>query len=175
MAIEEIEIIEPQEIQRHPGGRPRLYGSPEELEEKIKAYFEWCDSRTATKTDKEGNLIVIPWPRPYTISGLAMYLGMDRRSIINYEDRDEYFPAIACAREKCGRYAEEQLFEGNDRGAKFSLINNYGWIESQQIDLNTTVQVELAPATIDELKAELLKLATEAAKRGLLTTGNDNS
>jgi hypothetical protein len=172
----EAEIVEtdaePMIKPKHPGGRPLLFKTPEELEERIEEYFDRCDRRKAYQTTKAGDVVEVPAPRPYTISGLAEALGMTRQTLLNYEDRDQFFDAIARARAKCGTYAEEQLFEGNDRGAKFALMNNYGWVESQQLDIHTTGQIELAPANLDELKAELVRLAVDAQRKGLLAEGN---
>ena len=118
-------------------GRPLAFNSVQELEDKIQAYFDYCDSRTATKVTKQGDLVTIPWPRPYTISGMAVFLDCDRRTLINYSHKEEYFPTIARARSKCENWAEEQLFDGNDRGAKFSLINNYSdWKDKQEVEIN---------------------------------------
>jgi hypothetical protein len=112
---------------KHPGGRPRLFQSVQELEAKIKAYFNECDEKG----------------RPYTISGLAYHLDIDRRTLLNYAKTDEFFPTISRARERCEGYAEEQLFIGNDRGAKFSLMNNYGWRDKQEAEITVNGDVAL--------------------------------
>lgn len=59
-------------------GRPKIFKSVEEVEEKINAYFKYCE-------DKD---------KPYTMSGLAYYLDVDRRTIVNYTKEEEFFPAI---------------------------------------------------------------------------------
>jgi hypothetical protein len=144
-----------EKIMKHPGGQPLKFQNLQELETKIDEYFAWCDSRTALRTDKQGNTMTVPWPRPYTLSGLADYLDCDRRTLLNYRNRDKYFPTIMRARRKCERYAAEQLFEGNDRGAKFSLINNHdGWAEKQEIVQTTTIQhqLDLSLLTVDQLQ-----------------------
>ncbi len=141
-----------EEIGKHPGGRPRLFTSPEELQAKIDEYFKWCDERTLIVLDKLGHPVEVKRPRPYTMSGLALFLEVDRQTLLNYEDRaneDKLFGAvIARARAKCGAFAEEQLFEGNDRGAQFSLMNNYGFKNQVQLDANLSgeVTVKFIPA-----------------------------
>ena len=58
--------------EKHPGGRPPKYETVEELEKIIYEYFDEC------KKEK----------RPYTMSGLAYALGVDRRTLLNYS-KDE--------------------------------------------------------------------------------------
>lgn len=123
------------EVTKHAGGRPLLFKSPEELQKRIDEYFAYCDERVRTVTTKSGDVYEEPWPRPKTISGLAVYLDCDRKTIVNYGAKDEFFPTIARARRICEAWTEEQLFEGNDRGTKFSLINNYDWKEKQETAL----------------------------------------
>ena len=64
--------------------RPRAFKSVEEVEEKINAYFNYCE-------EKE---------KPYTMSGLAYYLGIDRKTLLNYYKNEEYFHTIKKARDK---------------------------------------------------------------------------
>lgn len=120
----------------NPVGKPLAFKSVEELQQKIEKYFEWCNSRTKKIVTKDGNVIEESWPRPHTISGLADWLDVDRSTIVNYGKKEEYFNTIARARRKCEAWTEEQLFEGNDRGAKFVLINNYaGWKDKNETEI----------------------------------------
>ena len=130
-------------------GAPLKYSTVDELQSAIDGYFKYCAERKRTIFTKDGTMIEEPWPRPHTISGLADYLDVDRKTIVNYANRDEFFPAIARARRKCEAWTEEQLFEGNDRGAKFVLINNYdGWKDKieQEVTVNTGLAERLQRA-----------------------------
>ena len=49
-------------------GRPKIFNDVKEVEEKINAYFNYCE-------EKE---------KPYTMSGLAYYLGISRQTLVNY-------------------------------------------------------------------------------------------
>ena len=152
-------------VKKSNAGRPLLFQSVAELDKRIKEYFDWCDSRTATQYDKNGNKYIVPLPRPYTISGLAEFLECDRKTLNNYKHKDEYFPSIARALRKCERYSEEQLYEGNDRGAKFALMNNYGWQDKQDIDISVgQKQVDLSTLSEDDIK----RLALQAKDVPLL-------
>ena len=70
------------EKEKNKGGRPLLFKTVKELEDKINAYFE----------DKNN--------KPYTITDLAVWLDCDRKTLTNYEERDKFFPTIKRAKTK---------------------------------------------------------------------------
>lgn len=120
---------------KHPGGRPLKFDTVEKLDMVIQNYFAMCDPH-ATKAlvetghDALGNMLydtrtVLTTQKPYTMSGLARALGIDRKTLLNYKNRDEYFPTIKEALNRCEEYAESQLFGPFANGAKFSLNNNF--------------------------------------------------
>ena len=94
-------------------GRPRAFKSVEEVEEKINAYFNYCE-------EKE---------KPYTMSGLAYYLGIDRKTLINYSKNEEYFHTIKKARDKVQMQLEENALsnKANPTFTIFNLKNNFDW------------------------------------------------
>ena len=102
-------------------GRPKIFKSVEEVEEKINAYFKYCE-------DKD---------KPYTMSGLAYYLDVDRRTIVNYTKEEEFFPAIKRARDRVQMQLEENalLNKGNPTFTIFNLKNNFDW--KDKIETNT--------------------------------------
>lgn len=76
-------------------GRDKLFESPELLWEAACEYFEWCDKNPWIKVeqakqkpevykDKKGNVKVtpqlfkLPTQRPYTLTGLALYLDVSK-------------------------------------------------------------------------------------------------
>ena len=93
-------------------GRPKAFKSVKEVEEKINAYFNYCE-------EKE---------KPYTMSGLAYYLEVSRQTLVNYSYKDEYFDTIKKARDKVQMQLEECLYRlGNNSGVIFNLKNNFDW------------------------------------------------
>lgn len=126
------------EHERHAGGRPLLFTDVDDLQRRIDEYFE---SRKATRTvvDKHGNKVTEDYMLPAHLMGLARALDCSRQTLVNYGYKDKYFDTIARARAKCAEYAADQLYIGNDRGAKFDLINNYGWVDRQEINQTVTV------------------------------------
>ena len=102
-------------------GRPKIFKSVEEVEEKINAYFKYCE-------DKD---------KPYTMSGLAYYLGIDRKTLLNYSKDEDYFPTIKKARDRVQMQLEENalLNKGNPTFTIFNLKNNFDW--KDKIETNT--------------------------------------
>jgi hypothetical protein len=126
-------------------GRPLAFKTPNKLKSKIKAYYKSCwapkrDMFGNVIKDKETGEVVLVQSKPYTITGLAVFLGTSRETLMNYEARDDFFDTIKAAKEICHAYAEESLFIGkNPTGAIFNLKNNYGWKDEthNKTDLTT--------------------------------------
>lgn len=104
-------------------GRPRLFNTVEELENRINEYFEYCEINE----------------KPMTMSGLAYYLDVDRQTLINYKNREEFFDAIKKAKQRVLMDTEERLQTSQQptAGIIFSLKNNYGWVDKQEIATTT--------------------------------------
>lgn len=102
-------------------GRPRAFNSVEELESKINDYFEYCNKEN----------------KPYTMSGLAYYLDVDRKTIVNYTKEEEYFPTIKKARDRVQMQLEENALMNisNSTFTIFNLKNNFDW--KDRIETNT--------------------------------------
>jgi hypothetical protein len=123
--------------------KPLKWKSPEELQEKINNYFEEC------KRMKE-----VP-----TISGLAYALETNRQTLLNYENAEEngwlsrlnnstkraYVDTIKNAKHFVESRYEQALFQqGKTIGAIFTLKNNFGYVDKQEVEqTNKTITVEL--------------------------------
>jgi hypothetical protein len=93
-----------------PAGRPRIWKDPLELSDLIAEYFNSTD-------------------RP-TLSGLAVHLEIDRQTLYNYKERDEFFDIIKRATAKVESiYEERAIYENNPTGVIFAL-KNMGWADS---------------------------------------------
>lgn len=121
-------------------GRPKKYNTAEEMQEKIDNYFLSCFKPAL---DKKGKImhnpftgeIILQQYKPFTMSGLADALDMSRQSLLNYKKDEEFFDTIERARRKVEIYTEEKLFEKETcNGSKFSLSNNFGWADKQEIE-----------------------------------------
>lgn len=137
-------------------GRPLMYKTKEEIQEKIDEYFESCKGRVVQDDagvmalDKYGRPVVID-EKPLTITGLALALGFNsRQALLNYQGREEFNDTITRAKARIEQYAEERLFDKDGaNGAKFSLANNFeGWREKREIEADVkndlTISIELS-------------------------------
>ena len=104
-------------------GRPKLYEDVEPMEKKIEKYFKECD-----KKDK-----------PYTVSGLAYALDMDRRSLLNYSKDEKFFPTIKRAKQKIEQQLEEKGLMGTSNATFtiFNLKNNFDWVDKQEQEITS--------------------------------------
>jgi len=131
-----------------PAGRPLLFKSPEELQGKIDAYFDYCDNYTKTvskfvkEVEPESQKMIevlkefeVNAPKRYTLSGLAVFLKCDRATLANYGRTEEYFSTIRQAKERILCQLEESLIsnEGNAQGQIFVLKNGFGFVDRQEV------------------------------------------
>lgn len=96
------------------------YKSEEQLKKGIDAYFKDCEKRKA----------------PYTMSGLALALGIDRTTLVRYSDRDSFATQIKEAKDKVQRQLEENALanKSNATFTIFNLKNNYGWTDESKVE-----------------------------------------
>lgn len=116
-----------------PNGRPRKFTDLEQLETAIDAYFADCDTRE----------------KPYTMAGLARALQCSTMTLRCYEEpgrRPEamhwspglhFSAAVKAARHRVEQWTEERLHEKgiHPAGPIFSLKNNFGWKDTQEIQV----------------------------------------
>jgi hypothetical protein len=140
---------------KHAGGRPLKFKTPEELQERIDAYFADCDphpelvtyyewhQKESGQVGKDGKPFMVndqskppmtktKWDmtdqKPYTITGLAVFLGTSRQTLINYQDKDgQFFDTIKGAKDRIENFWEKELLGAHATGPIFNLKNNYEW------------------------------------------------
>ena len=116
------------------GSKPK-YESPEQMQEKIDAYFEECEGTLLT--DHNGDPMLTKWGdpiylnrRPPTITGLALALGFKTRlSLQHYKAKKAFTDTVLVARSRVEKYWEERLDSRDGaHGAAFNLQRNFpGW------------------------------------------------
>lgn len=101
-------------------GRPLKFKNEAELKKAVDAYFAEC----------------VAEEKPKTMCGLALALGVDRRTLVNYSNNEEFFPTIKAARQIVEEQNEEMLVtgRGNATGIIFNLKNNFGWVDKSEVD-----------------------------------------
>lgn len=160
------------EKKRNKGGRPLKFKSAKELQQKIDEYFESCYEERWVRDDETGEWkpvydrhgnIIKDQVRPFTITGLAVFLGTTRETLLDYEDRDEFSYTIKAAKQRIENFTEEQLFTNrNTTGVIFNLKNNYGWTDKSEVDTNignkdgkpfeTQSNINLSGLSVEELR-----------------------
>lgn len=99
-------------------GRPLKFETPEILQAQIDKYFN------DTKKDE------------WTITGLALALNTSRETLINYQEREEFFDAIKKAKDMVEHSYELDLKKKGHSGSIFAL-KNFDWSDKQQVDQKT--------------------------------------
>lgn len=117
------------------------YKTQEELKKGIDRYFQECD-------EKE---------KPYTMSGLALSLGIDRVTLINYGKRESFFTLIKNAKQKVEAQLEENALtgKGNSTFTIFNLKNNYGW--KDQVEVKNEHEITKVDELLQEIKDVAIK------------------
>lgn len=112
--------------------------SVKELKRIAKKYFNKCDQEQ----------------RPYTMSGLAESLGIARRTLKDYERRDDFGETVAAFKRKIEAQMEERMLLGTSAAgpSQFSLKNNFNWTD--KIELETHGEITLK--TVKEIPTSAL-------------------
>jgi hypothetical protein len=127
--------------EKNKGGRPLKFKTVEELQSAIDKYFSSCNEET----------------EPMTITGLAIALDTDRKTLCNYEDKPEFFDTIKMAKLRVENAYEKRLVKRGNGGDIFAL-KNFNWVDKQEIAQDITTKGEsIAPTVTQERISELAK------------------
>ena len=166
-------------------GQKRRFMSPQHLQCMVDEYFESCNGPLLDRYgnlvyDKDGRLVKTQ-VEPWTVSGLALYLGVATSTLKKYRegridslldemkvDTDDYMTfssVVLKARQKIEGYAEKRLYDKDGQyGARFVLDNAFGWLSNKE------------QAEIDKMTQEgILKAKEFELKKNLLDSGEDDS
>ena len=123
----------------------------DDIENKVNDYFNYCNENS----------------KPFTMSGLALFLDCSRMTLYQYEnelikfnniseeDKKRIIDTVKRANRMVEAYQEEQLFLGKSPvGTIFSLKNNFNWKDAQEINNNTNIS---AVNPIQQLSTEEIK------------------
>jgi hypothetical protein len=118
----------------------KKFETPEQMQAAIEEYFAKCDAGRKRKYVSQGRVLEIADSAiPYTVSGLALCLGVDIRTLNNYENRkgyEEFFPIVRAAKLRVLQCLEERGLTGeyNANIVKFQLSCNFGYKEAAKED-----------------------------------------
>ena len=157
------------EVAQMAAGRPKKY-TKKGLREAIERYFRSI-SRTIPARDDTGGIIrndddeeikVVQFVVPPSVTGMCLYLGIDRSTWQNYADAALH-PELAgiCqgARTRIEAYLEQELLtrEKGVQGIIFNLQNNYGWKQKQEVELGKDTRESMKHAATYHEKLALLR------------------
>jgi hypothetical protein len=120
---------------KHPGGRPKLYDTPEEYAAQCEAYFAECEANGE---------------RPM-ITGLTLFLGFaDKTTLYDYRDRPEFSHSTKRSILRI-EMAYEKRLEGNNVTGSIFALKNMGWKDKTEsehygkdgkpIETSTTIKI----------------------------------
>lgn len=167
-------------------GRRFVFTKPDELKNKIQSYFDNCDPHKEKRlvesgVNAKGDTIfaereIMTEQIPYTITGLALHLGVSRNTLLNYRDPEHYteeideetrnqiMDAIEEAYQRVEEFNERQLHvKGIAPGVKFNLTNNFGWVDKQVVD-NNNRDIASVLDNLENTDQSRTELAAEAQK-----------
>ena len=82
-------------------GRPLKFSTPEDLDDKIQAYFTHCDAgETVTELSKRGEVVTYQKRTPYTMEDLALWLDCHYETMLEYGKRDKFSEVLSRARRR---------------------------------------------------------------------------
>jgi hypothetical protein len=110
-------------------GQPLAFETVKALDDKVEEFFISEDAFIINFKDGKEEKIFAP-----TMAGLALYLGVDRRTVVNYSNKEEYFPTIRKARARIESHLEKKLYGNNVTGLIFNLKNNFNWKDKTEVE-----------------------------------------
>lgn len=159
-------------------GQKRRFVSPEHLQCMVNEYFESCNGPLLDRYgnlvyDKEGQLVKTQ-VKPWTVSGLALYLGVTTVALKQYrlgridtfldemraqtDDVLTFSRVLMQAKQKIESYAEQRLYDRDgSQGARFVLDNAFNWVSrKEQAEIDKMIQEGILKTREFQLKKDLL-------------------
>ncbi len=133
----------------HAGGRPPEFKDVKELSDLIDKYF-----RTITITrvreadwipvlnDQKEQIRDVEYTEIPSILWLCEYLDIHRKTLLEYEVKEEFSNTIKKAKQKIEKYNADQLMRSTQvTGIIFNLKNNFDWKDKSEVDQNNSWEV----------------------------------
>ena len=149
-------IPNPTGIRHHKPPKPehwwrRVFRTPEELQDGIDRYFDGIRYEAAVErevpvmgrsgklTKKKFVMKRWDWLEAPTVSGLCLLLGIDRATLLNYENKNpEFFNIVKKAKTIIQEYAEQRTYHpGSAVGGIFNLKCNFNWRDNDDQSAGT--------------------------------------
>lgn len=147
-----------------PAGKPRKFKTPQDLYNKFQEYIKWVDDnpwikKEAIKSGEMcGQLIDVPYQRPYTLTGFAVFCKCCLQTIENYGNKDMYPEYFGVFKEMETTFTS-QKFEGAVVGSfnAHIIARDLGLKDKSEIDHN----INDVSDALDKAKARAKKAKDE--------------
>ena len=117
------------------------------LNERAREYFDKCDRRTKPVVVKDGGIVDVPNPAPYSIEGLCDYLDITRHQFAAWRKKDD---ALGIRAQKIHNKITANRVTGaldgtqNSSFAQFLLKNNNPEDYKEKVEVENTVSEQAA-------------------------------
>ena len=115
-------------------GRPNKWETPEQLRDLINQYLD--------ETPFE----------ELTVSGMALFLGTNRRGVDDYKNKPGFKEIIDEAKLIIENSYEMDLRK-KGRTTDIFAMKNFGWTDKSEVDMNTTVNIVNRTISVEETNA----------------------
>jgi len=132
-------------------GRPLKFQSVEEMEKLINTYFDSC-FKINEETGEAEQI------EPFTVTGLALAVGTDRKGLCEYAERPEFSNTIKKAKAYIEQYAEKSAYTARNPAGPLFILKNFGWSDTQKIEMTGK---DGGPVEMELTSAELARKAKE--------------
>lgn len=157
------------------------------MEQYIDEYFASISGRAPATLDGEpivdgkGHPVMIDvYAVPPTLTGLSNYLGINRRTLLNWcsDEKHRFHTAAEQAKQRIEQYLEERLAVARQTdGVKFSLVNNFreSWADKKELEIGPETRRSEALTTVSLAdKLAMIITASEKARATMGTEGAGN-
>lgn len=129
-------------------GQHLKYSTPELFRDKALEYFAHCKKEQ----------------KPYTITGLCLFMGITVLTFSHYKERAEFEEIVNLIRLQCEDWIVENMLtnKANATAAIFNLKNNYGWKDQAQLDVTSNGEGIFSAEQMKEAAKEILYVESTA-------------
>jgi hypothetical protein len=141
-------------------GKPRAYKSADEIWDKAEEYFEWVDKNPIKETKLFGTGLKddVNLMRPYTQSGLLLYMNIDDNTWRRYGSEDSYQEYWGVV-----KHINQIIYTQKFEGAAVGLLNpniiarDLGLVDKQETKTEQNICVTVTPEEVKSIREGLEK------------------
>jgi hypothetical protein len=144
-------------------GREKIFSTPDILWEAATEYFQWCEDNPWAEQDwvgKNGDEVKKYHPRPFTLSGLCVYLDCSEQTIRDYGKRNDFIEVYT----RIEQIMRTQKFEGAATGFFNANIiaRDLGLVDKSESKETKKIDIEDFSNLSDEELKQLVDLQKKA-------------